>query len=63
MVLYLLTLEPFINNINSNKNIKGIKIPNYRKEIKTMQHAADTIVIINNESSYFYVIKEFKDHY
>ena len=58
MFLYVLSLEPFINKININKNIKGVKVPNFKEEIKTTQHADDTTVIIKNEISYHYLKKE-----
>ena len=60
MFLYVLSLEPLISNINSNKKIKGIFIPNFKTEIKTTQHADDTTVIIKEETSYFYLKQEMK---
>ena len=48
MLLYALSLEPLINAINKNNYIKGIKIPNLLDEIKSIQHADDTSVIIEN---------------
>ena len=35
MFLYVLSLEPFIQKINSNPYVKGIKLPNILNEIKT----------------------------
>ena len=62
MLLYALSLEPLINAINKNNYIKGIKIPNLLDEIKSIQHADDTSVIIENEVSYKYVNREYKDY-
>ena len=52
MYLYAFAIEPLIYKINLNFNIKGIKIPNHEKTIKTFQHADDTSVCIQTESSY-----------
>ena len=62
MILYALSLEPLINAINKNNYIKRIKIPNLLDEIKSIQHADDTSVIIENEVSYKYVKREYKDY-
>ena len=62
MLLYALSLEPLIYAINKNNYIKGIKIPNLLDEIKSIQHADDTSVIIENEVSYKYVKREYKDY-
>ena len=60
MFLYVLSLEPFIASINNNKNIKGLKIPNFLEEIKSLQHADDTTVILENENSYYHLNNEIK---
>ena len=60
MILYVLSLEPFIHKININENIKGIKIPNFKQEIKTTQHVDDTTVVIKNETSDYHLKKETK---
>lgn len=52
MLLYVLSLEPLTYLINNNKNIEGIKIPNYDKEIKTIQHADDTNIFVKTQKSY-----------
>ena len=36
MFLYVLSLEPFIQNIDQNKKIEGIKLPNFIDEIKSL---------------------------
>ena len=41
MILYILFIEPLIYKISQNTLIKGIKIPNCEREIKTIQHADD----------------------
>ena len=61
MFLYVLSLEPFIASINNNKNIKGLKIPNFLEEIKSLQHADDTTVILENENSYYHLNNEIKN--
>ena len=60
MFLYVLSLEPFIQKINENKKIEGIKLPNFIDEIKSLQHADDTTVIIKHENSYYYLNEEIK---
>ena len=52
MLLYVLCLEPLIDRINKNPQIKGIKIPNCYEEIKTIQHADDMTVMIASDMSY-----------
>ena len=58
MFLYAITLEPFIYNINNNHQINGIKIPNFRLPVKSLQHADDTSIFISTVSSYGYIKKE-----
>ena len=60
MFLYVLSLEPLIQKINENKKIEGIKLPNFIDEIKSLQHADDTTVIIKHENSYYYLNEEIK---
>ena len=53
MFLYALGLEPLIFKINQNPQILGIKIPNIKNQIKSFQHADDTMVIIRDQKSYY----------
>ena len=62
MFLYVLGLEPLIFKINANTLIQGIKLPNLHKQIKSLQHADDTIVIIKNTNSYNKLQEETKDY-
>ena len=62
MFLYALGLEPLIFKINANTLIQGIKLPNLHKQIKSLQHADDTIVIIKNTNSYNKLQEETKDY-
>ena len=62
MLLYVLSLEPLSYYINNNKNIIGIKIPNYEKEIKTIQHADDTNILIKTQNSYNELKKELNKY-
>ena len=62
MFLYALGLEPPIFKINANTLIQGIKLPNLHKQIKSLQHADDTIVIIKNTNSYNKLQEETKDY-
>ena len=52
MLLYVICLEPLIYKINNNNSIKGLKIPNCKKEVKSIQHADDITDIIINDSSF-----------
>ena len=58
MYLYAFAVEPLIYKINLHSNINGIKIPNHEKTIKTFQHADDTSVCIQTESSYHHLHSE-----
>ena len=58
MYLYAFALEPLVQKIENNKHIIGINIPNYEKQIKTIQHADDTTVILRTESSFVYLKNE-----
>ena len=60
MFLYALGLEPLIFKINANTLIQGIKLPNLHKQIKSLQHTDDTIVIIKNTNSYNKLQEETK---
>ena len=40
--LFLIQGEVTTANINNNENVKGIKIPNNKKEIKIIQYADDS---------------------
>ena len=62
MFLYALGLEPLIFKINANTLIQGFKLPNLHKQIKSLQHADDTIVIIKNGISYHKLQEETKNY-
>ena len=53
MLLYVICLDPLIFKSNNNNSIKGLKIPNCKKQVKSIQHADDiTDIIINDYSSF-----------
>ena len=52
MLLFVLSLEPLILKINNNNLIKGIKVPNIKEPIKSLQHADDLTALITTERSY-----------
>ena len=62
MILYILCIEPLIYKISQNTLIKGIKIPNCEREIKTIQHADDITSIITTDTSYTQIQKEYKKY-
>ena len=62
MILYILCIEPLIYKISQNTLIKGIKIPNCEREIKTIQHADDINSIITTDTSYTQIQKEYKKY-
>ena len=62
MFLYALGLEPLIFKINANTLIQGIELPNLHKQITSLQHADDTIVIIKDTNSYNKLQEETKDY-
>ena len=47
--LYFIHDEITTKNINQDKTIKGIKIPNYTKQIKLSQYADDSDLILKNK--------------
>ena len=58
MLLYILSLEPLLFKVNFNIFIKGISIPNIKKEIKIIAHADDTTAILTTALSYKYLQQE-----
>ena len=52
MLLFVLSLEPLISRINNNNFIKGIKIPNIKEQIKSLQHADDLTALVTTDRSY-----------
>ena len=58
MLFFVLAAEPLISKINNNQLIKGIKLPNLNKPIKTIQHADDLTAIITSNQSYPELHKE-----
>ena len=49
MLLYILSLEPLIHSIQNNPKIDGLKIPNYKHEIKVLTHADDMTAMVRND--------------
>ena len=60
MLLYVLSLEPLIHSIQNNPKIDGLKIPNYKHEIKVITHADDMTAMVRNDRSYCELRKETK---
>ena len=58
MPLYILSLEPFIHKVTLNSDIKGLKIPNLKNELKILAHADDLNIMLNNDRSYLELKKE-----
>ena len=58
MLLYILSLEPLIQKIENNSEIEGLKISNYSKEIKPLEHADDMTAVVKNNTSYNELRKE-----
>ena len=57
-LLYLLTLEVFGNQVRQNEQIKGLKVNG--TEIKILQYANDTEIIISDDNSMKHVFKEIQ---
>ena len=60
LLLYALSLERLIQSIQNNPQIDGLKIPNYKHEIKVLTHADDIKVMVRNDRSYCELRKETK---
>ena len=58
--LYNIHGEVTTVNINNNKNIKGVKMPNNKKEIKISQYADDSNFLLTEQESIKLVIKFFE---
>ena len=58
--LYVIQGEVTTVNINKNKNIKGIKIPNNNKEIKISQYVDDSNFLLTEQESIKLVINFFE---
>ena len=58
--LYVTQGEVTTLNVNQNKNIKGIKIPNKTNEIKISQYADDSNFLLTEQESVEKVIEYFK---
>lgn len=58
--LYVIQGEIITININQDKTIKGIKIPNYTKEIKVSQYADDSNFHLKEEKSTENVLNYFQ---
>ena len=52
MLLFVLSLEPLILKINNNNLIQGIKVPNIKEPVKSLQHADDLTTLITTDRSY-----------
>ena len=60
LTLYVIDGEVTTININNNENIKGVKIPNNKKEIKISQYADDSNFLLTEQESIKLVIKFFE---
>ena len=60
MLLYVLSLERLIQSIQNYPQIDGLKIPNYKHEIKVLNYADDIKVMVRNDRSYCELRKETK---
>ena len=58
--LYVIHGEVTTVNINNNENIKGVKIPNNKKEIKISQYADDSNFLLTEQKFIKLVIKFFE---
>ena len=58
MALYSIAIHPLALNITKNTSIRGIHIPNYPGEVKTIQHADDLTVIITDHNSFPHLDRE-----
>ena len=58
--LYVTQGEVTTLNVNQNKNIKGIKIPNKTNEIKISQYADDSNFLLTEQESVEKVIEYFQ---
>ena len=58
--LYVIQGEVTTLNVNQNKNIKGIKIPNKTNEIKISQYADDSNFLLTEQESVEKVIEYFQ---
>jgi hypothetical protein len=60
MLLYVIAIEILSIKVRTNKEIKGIKIPNLKEEIKMLQHADDCTNFIKNPDSFKHLMKEYE---
>ncbi|CAC5420076.1 unnamed protein product [Mytilus coruscus] len=60
MNLYALAIETFANSIRTNKNIKGINIPNLKEPIQLFQHVDDCTTITTDIKDYSLFMNEFE---
>ena len=58
--LYVIQGEVTTININSNQNIKGIKIPNHNKEIKISEYADNSNFLLTEQQLVQFVINYFE---
>ncbi len=54
-----MAIESLNININNNNNIQGIKIPNIKRDFKTILHADDCTNFTRDSSSYKHLQDEF----
>ena len=59
-LLYVLSIEPFANNIRNNPDIKGLKLPGVNMESKISQYADDASFILTTLESIRLVLAECK---
>ncbi|CAC5381342.1 unnamed protein product [Mytilus coruscus] len=57
---YALAIETLASSIRTNKNIKGINIPNLKDPIKLFQHADDCTTITTDIKDYYLFMNEFE---
>ncbi|MES9883856.1 MAG: reverse transcriptase domain-containing protein [Sedimenticola sp.] len=61
-LLYVLCIEPFVLKINNDEDIKGIKIPGKKGDIKISAYADDSTGVLTSDKSihkYLYWAREF----
>ena len=58
--LYVIHRELITTNINNNENVKGITIPNNKKDIKISQYADDSNFLLSTQQSIHQVIRFLK---
>ena len=60
--LYSTQNDVFTNNVNKNPNIKGLKLPGRKKNLKLSQYADDTSFISTNFSDIPFIFEQFSKY-